>query len=95
MDRNGKNKTQRLCKYGFNYVLSKLIMDNGSVIIEDLWRRKSSYSSEFIDCDRSSVTRSRIDKVDTDVKIASNTKINHMMVSFTDHYNTISLNKIP
>ena len=30
---------------------------------------------------------SGIDRVYTDVQIANNTKINHIMVSFTDHYN--------
>ena len=30
----------------------------------------------------------------TDIKIATNTKINHIMVSFTDHYNAISLDKL-
>ena len=34
-------------------------------------------------------TRSTIDRVYTDIKMASNTKINHIMVSFTDHYNII------
>ena len=29
--------------------------------------------------------RSRIYRVYTDIKIANNTKINHIMVSFTDH----------
>ena len=31
------------------------------------------------------LTRSRIDRVHTDIKIANNAKINHMMVSLTDH----------
>ena len=43
--------------------------------------------------DRSSGTRSRIDRVYTDIKIASNTKINHIMVSLTDHYNTIFIDR--
>ena len=82
MERDGRNKT--LCKYHFNYVLSKLFVDNG---LEDLWRKKNPDSSEFTRYNRSSVTRSTIDRVYTDIGMASNTKINHIMVSFTDHYN--------
>ena len=29
MDRYGRNKTQRIYRYGSNYVLSKLVLDNG------------------------------------------------------------------
>ena len=36
IDRDDENKTQRLYRCCFNYVVSKLIMDNG---LEDLWRR--------------------------------------------------------
>ena len=90
MDRDGTNKTLHRCR--FNYVLSKLIVDNG---LEDLWRRKNLDSSEFTCYDRSSGTRSRIDWVYTDIKIASNTKINHIMVSFTDQYNAIFIDRFP
>ena len=76
----------------FNYVLSKLIMDNG---LEDLWRRENLDASKFTRYDRSSGTRSRIDRVCNDIKIASNTKINHIMVSFTDHYNAIFIDRFP
>ena len=38
---------------------------------------------------------SRIDRVYTDIKIANNTKINHIMVSFTNHYNAISIDRFP
>ena len=34
-----------------------------------------------------------IGRVYVDMKIASNIKINHIMVSFTDHYNAISIDK--
>ena len=34
------------------------------------------------------------DRVYTDVKIANNTKINHIMVCFTDHYNAISIDRL-
>ena len=73
-------------------IKSKLIVDNG---LEDLWRRENPDSSEFIYCDRFSCARSRINRVYTDIKIASNTKINHIMVSFTDHYNAISIDRLP
>ena len=33
--------------------------------------------------------RSRIDRVYNNIKIAKNTKGNHIMVSFTNHYNAI------
>ena len=42
-DRNGENKTQRLYRCCSNYVLSKLIVDNG---LEDLWRREKPDSPE-------------------------------------------------
>ena len=34
-------------------------------------------------------------QVYTDIKIANNTNINHIMVSFTDHYNAISFDRLP
>ena len=74
----------------FNYALSKLIVDNGLV---ELWRRENPESSEFNRYDRSSGTRSRIDRVYTDIKITSNTKIDHVMVSFTYHYNAIFIDR--
>ena len=61
-------------------------MDNG---LDDPWRRENPDSSEFTRYDRSSGTRSRIGRVYTDKKIASNTNINQIMVSFTDHCNAI------
>ena len=78
MDRDCENKTQRLYRCS-NYVLSKLIIYNG---LEDLWRRENPDLLEFTQCNRSSGTRSRIGRVYTDVKLASNTKSNHIMVSF-------------
>ena len=92
MDRNGGNKTQRLHRCGSYYVLSKLIVANE---LEDVWRRENPDCSEFRRYDRPSGTRSRMDRVFTDIKIADNTKINHIMVFFTDHYNAISLDKFP
>ena len=69
-----------------NYALPRLIVDNG---LKDLWRRENPDFSNFTCYDRSFCTRSRRDKVYTDIKLASNTKSNHIMVSFTDHYNAI------
>ena len=90
MDRDGGNKTQRLYTYGSNYALSKFIVNNG---LDDLWRSENLDCSEFTHYDRSSATGSRIDRVYNDIKITNNNKINHIMVSFTDHYNAISLDR--
>ena len=77
--RDDENKTQRLYRCCSNYALSKLIMDNR---LEDLWRRKNPDSPEFTSYDRSQ-------------KIAKNTKINRIMVSFTNHCNAISIDRLP
>ena len=90
MERDDRSKTPD--KTHFNYALSKLIVDNR---LEDLWRRENLDSSEFTCYNRSSGTRSIIDRVYTDIKMASNTKINHIMVSFTDHYNAIFIDRFP
>ena len=50
IDRDDQNKTQRLYRFGSNYALSKLIVDNG---LYDLWRRENPDYSEFICYDRS------------------------------------------
>ena len=63
IDRNGENKTQRLYRCCSNYVLSKLIVDNG---LEDLWRRENPDSPEFICYDR--LPTISIDGVYTDRK---------------------------
>ena len=39
--------------------------------------------------------RFRIGTVYTDIEIANNAKINHIMVSFTDHYDGISIDRLP
>ena len=90
MDTDGGNKTQRIYRYRSNYALS--IVNNG---FEDQWRRENPDSSEFTHYDRSSGTRSRIIRVYSDKKIASNIKINHTMVSSTNHYNAISIERLP
>ena len=38
---------------------------------------------------------SRIGRVYTDIEIANNTKINHIIISFTDCYNAISIDRCP
>ena len=58
MEWDDRNKT--LYKCHFNYDLSKLIVDN---VLEDLWRRENTDSSEFTDYNRSSGTRSIKDRV--------------------------------
>ena len=50
-------------------------------------------SSEFTHYDRSSGSRSWKGKVYTDIKLAVNTKINHIMVFFTNHCNVISTDR--
>ena len=82
----------KLYRSRFNYVVSKLIVDNGH---DDLWRSENQDSSEFTYCDRSSGKRSTINRVYTAIKIASHTKINHIMISFTDHYTAIFTDRFP
>ena len=63
LDRDGGNKWQRIYRFRFNYVLSKLIEKNE---LEDLRRKENPDSSEFTIYDRISGTRSRIDGVCSD-----------------------------
>ena len=74
MDRDERNKTQKWYRCHSTFALAKLIMENG---LQDLWRRENPDIYEFTRYDRASGTRSRIDRVYTDIKIANNTKINH------------------
>ena len=92
IDSDGGNKTQRLYRCGSNHAVSKLILDNG---LKDLLRKEYLNSSEFTHYDRSPGTRSRIDSLYTDIKIANNIKINHIMVSLTDHYTATYLGRLP
>ena len=61
----------------------------------DLRKWENPDSSEFTHYNRSSGKRSRTDRVYTDIKVSSNTKINHTMVYFTDHYNVIFIERFP
>ena len=90
MERDGRSKTLYRCR--FNHALSNRIVDNG---LEDLWRRKNPDSSKFTRYKRCPGTRSRVDIVYTDIQIAYNIKINHIMVSFTDHYKAIFIDRFP
>ena len=67
-----------------NCSLLKLIADNE---LGNLWRRENPDSPKFIRYGRSSGTISRIYWVYN--------KINHIMVCFTNHYNTISIDRLP
>ena len=90
-DSDGENKRQRLYRCCSNYALSKLIVKNG---LDDLWRREIPDSPEFTWYDRFFAK----DPGWTDsilIKNANNTKINHIMVSFTNHYNAISIDRLP
>ena len=87
MDRDEGNKTQKGYRCHSNFVLSKVTLENG---LESLWRRENSDIPEFTRYNRSSGTRSRIDRTYTDIKIANNTKIYHKMVFFLDHYALIT-----
>ena len=91
INKEGRNETQRLYRCDSKNALSKLIVDN---VFEGLWTRKNPYSSEFTRYDRSSGTRSRIYRVYIDIKIANNTKIYHITVSFADYYNAISFDRL-
>ena len=74
---------------GFIDVVTVMSCQNSSWI-NDLWRRENPGFSDFTRYDRSSGTKSRISRVYTDIKIANNTKTNHIIVFFSDNYNLIS-----
>ena len=92
INRNSGNKTQKIYGCCTNDALSKLIEDNG---LKDIWRRENQDSSVFTRYNRSSDTRSRIDRAYTNMKIVNNTKINHIKLSFTDYYNATSIERLP
>ena len=91
MDRDEGNKKQKCYRCHSNFALSKLIMEN---VLEDLWRKENSNTSDFTLFDRSSGTRSRIDRVYTGIKIANITKIKHKMISFSDHYIALFIDRL-
>ena len=83
MGRDGRNKTQRLCRCGSSYALSKFTMYN------------RLDSSDFTHCSRFSGTRSRVDIVYNNIKTANNNKINHIIVFLADYYNSVFLDRLP
>ena len=91
IDRDGENKTQILYRCSSNYALSKLIVDNG---LEDLGEGRTQIPLSS-PATIGSLQGSTIDWVYTDIKIANNIKINHIMVSFTNNYNAISIERLP
>ena len=91
MDRDEGNKTCRCYRCHSTFALSKLILENG---LEDLWRRENPDTSEFNGYNRSSGTRSRVDRAYTDLKIANNTRIDHKIISFCDHYNVLIIDRL-
>ena len=92
IDKDGENKIQQIFQCCCSSSLSKLIVDKWH---QDLWRREIPDSSEFYPYRQVLWQGFRIYTVYTDIKIASNTKINHIMVSYTDNYNTISIGRLP
>ena len=88
MGRYGGNKTQRLYRCCSNYAV---IVDNGLSIYGE-GRTQIPLSSSTL---KSPLARIQIDMVSADTKIANNNKSNHIMVSFTDHYNAISIGRLP
>ena len=66
MERDEGKKTRKNYRCHSTFALSKIVLDNG---LEDLWRRENPDSSEFTRYDRSSGTRSRIDRAYTDIKL--------------------------
>ena len=92
IDRDGENKTQRLYRCCSSYALFKLIVDNGLD-----WESMEKGEPKFPWVHLLDVLYqgSRIDRVYTDIIIAYNTKINHIMVSCTIHYSAISIDRLP
>ena len=92
IDRDGENKTQRLYRWCSNYALWKLIVAWGSM------EKGEPRFSRVLLLRQILCQESRIDRIYTDIytdmKIANNTKIIHIMVSFTDHYNAISIDRL-
>ena len=76
----------------FNHSQSKLTVDNR---LKDLWKRENPVSSGLTRYERLSGTISRITRVYTDINISSNTKIIHIMISSTDQFNSIFIDRFP
>ena len=84
MERDDRNKTL--------YVISIVSCQNSSWIMD--WRENPDFS-EFIRYNRSSGTTSTLDRVYTDIKMVSNTKINHIiLLLLTDALQKLKLENI-
>ena len=95
IDRDDENKTQRLYRWCSNYVLWKLIGIMGLRIYgEGRTQIPPSSPATIVLCQGSRIDRVYTD-IYTDIKIANNTKIIHLMVSFTNHYNATSIDRLP
>ena len=79
----------RLYRCCFNYALSKLIVDNG---LEDPEGRTQIPLSLPATIGPLSMIQDRQGLVN--IKIAKNTKINHVVVSFANHYIAISIDRL-
>ena len=88
MDRYGWNKRQKLYRCCSSYAF---IVDNGLRIYGE-GRTQIPLSSPFM---IKPLGRIHADNVYADIKIANNTESNHIMESFTDHYNAISVDWLP
>ena len=82
-DNKNKRNGSKIILGDFNYTMNEMDRD-GKNKTRRIDRCRSNYSN-YSHYDRSYSTRTRIDRVYTDIKIADNTKINYKMVSFTDH----------
>ena len=67
-----------------HFINVKAYRENG---LEELYRKKNPDFSVFTRSNRSSGKRCTLGRVYTDIKTTSNTKINHVMVSFTNYFN--------
>ena len=92
IDRDGENKTQRLYRCCSSYALWKLI---GLRIYGEGRTQIPLCSPATIGPLPRIQDRQGLYWYLTDIKIANNTKINHIMVSFTDYYNVISIDRLP
>ena len=86
---------------------NKIILGDFNCTMDKMDRDGENKTQDFIDavpiipCQNSSwimglriYGEGRTDRVYTDIKIVKNTKINPIMVSFTDHYNVISIDRL-
>ena len=64
------------------------------IMRSSVYGKERTQIPEFTRYDRSSGAKSRIDRVYTDIKIVNNTKINHIVLSFTDLSNAISIDRL-